>query len=333
MAVKTKSISAILARGLGVAVVIFIGIDFCGLGVAGAESVRVAMPSKSMTFLNFYLGEKFGLYSADGLNVSLEVMKSDIGVAAMLAGEIDYMTGIGTTLRGAATGVPLKATMFTMDKVIFYMMAKPEITAIGDLKGGKSVAVSGLVATDAYGARIMAKAHGLNPDKDLVFIAVGGAAERLAALQGGSVAVAMLSIPFNFKAEALGFRNLGGTAYYLKTPFAGLGVSDLKLRSNPDQVKRMIRATVRGIDYTKDAGQMERVIAYIMEEFKLDRRTAELSYREIVKALTEHGMAAEDTVKSEIEFMRSQAKIKGQVSISQVVDYSLLKEVLAEMKR
>ena len=42
------------------------------IGVAGstkaaAQKVRVAMPAKSMTFLNFYVGDKFGIYKAEGI--------------------------------------------------------------------------------------------------------------------------------------------------------------------------------------------------------------------------------------------------------------------------
>jgi hypothetical protein len=38
----------------------------------------------------------------------------------------------------------------------------------------------------------------------------------------------MLSMPFNFKAEEAGFRNLGSAVDYLQTPFAGLGVTEAK---------------------------------------------------------------------------------------------------------
>ena len=48
---------------------------------ATAQKVRVAMPAKSMTFLNFYVGDKLGIYKAEGLNVSLEVIKTEVGVA------------------------------------------------------------------------------------------------------------------------------------------------------------------------------------------------------------------------------------------------------------
>ena len=65
--------------------------------------------------------------------------------------------------------------MFSMDRVIIYMLAKPSIKSIEELKGGKTVATTGLVATPTYAARV-ARAHGLNPDKDLIFIATGDVA-------------------------------------------------------------------------------------------------------------------------------------------------------------
>jgi NitT/TauT family transport system substrate-binding protein len=300
---------------------------------ARAEKVRVAMPSKSMTFLNFYVGDKFGAYRAEGLDVSFEVMKSDIGVAAVISGEMDYISAIGTTLRAALAGVPLKATMFTMDRVIFFLTAKPDVKTVADLKGGKSVAVSGVVATDAYGARLMAKGAGLNPEKDIVLVAIPDANDRLVALQSGAVAAAMLSLPFNFKAEEMGYRNLGGTAEIMRSPFAGVGASDAKLKSNPAQAKRMIRATVRSMEYTRDPANSERVISLIADEFKIERKTAELAHREILKAFTKDGTTPDETVLAEMEVIAAQAKLKGQAPIGRLVDYTILKEVLAETKR
>ena len=317
----------------GITLAAFFWIGFSGMGEAVAQKVRVAMPAKSMTFLNFYVGDKFGVYKAEGLEVSLEVIKTEVGVAGMVAGEIDYTSAIGSALRAAATGMPIKATMFSMDRVLIYMFAKPTIKSIEELKGGKTVATTGLLATPTYAAKIMARAHGLNPDKDLIFIAMGDVATSLAALQSGAADVAMLSIPFNFKAEELGFRNLGSAVDYLQTPFAGVGAADAKLKNNPSQVKRMIRATLKGIEFTRDPANQERVIGLLIDEFKLDRKTAALSLREIDKVFTRDGTIPEDAVKAEIKEIREQAKLKGEIPVSQLVNYRLLEEVLAEMKR
>lgn len=329
MQVKTKRASY-LRRGFLLVAFFWLGLFWTAEAVA--QKVRVAMPAKSMTFLNFYVGEKFGVYKAEGLDVSLEVVKTEIGVTGMVAGEIDYTSAIGSAMRAAATGVPIKATMFSMDRVLIYMFAKPTIKSIEELKGGKTVATTGLVATPTYAAKVMARARGLNPD-DLVFIATGDVANSLAALQSGAADVAMLSIPFNFKAEELGFRNLGSAVDYLQTPFAGVAAADAKIKANPAQVKRMIRATLKGMEFTKDPANQEKVTGLLMDEFKLDRKTAALSLREIIRVFTRDGTIPDDAVKAEIKEIREQAKLKSEIPTSQLVDYKLLNEVLAETKR
>ena len=67
----------------GVTLAVFFWMGFSAMGEAMAQKVRVAMPAKSMTFLNFYVGDKFGIYKAEGLEVSLEVIKTEVGVAGM----------------------------------------------------------------------------------------------------------------------------------------------------------------------------------------------------------------------------------------------------------
>jgi len=110
------------------------------IATASAEPVRVAMPSKSLTFLNYYLADKFGLFKNEGLEVNLPVGKADVQLTAVVTGEMEYIAAAGTVLRGAASGLPVKALMFTLDKPLFHMMVRPEIKRIQDLKG-KAVAV------------------------------------------------------------------------------------------------------------------------------------------------------------------------------------------------
>jgi NitT/TauT family transport system substrate-binding protein len=312
-------------------IILALGMIFCA-ATASAEPVRVAMPSKSLTFLNYYLADKFGLYKAENLEVALPVGKADVQLAAVVTGEMEYIAAAGTVLRGAAAGLPVKALMFTLDKPIFHMMVRPDIRRIQDLKG-KAVAVTAIAATDAVGARAMAKSAGMNAEQDLTIIAAGSTANAFAALQGGAAAAALLSIPFNFKAEDLGYRSLGNVADYLRTVLAGLGTSDARIKSNPAQVKRMLRATLRGMDFARDPANHEKVISFIMEDFQLDRKTAEASLREIVKNFSKDGTTADEAVRGDIDFIREQNKLKTAIAFGQVVDYGLLKEVLGEMKR
>jgi hypothetical protein len=131
----------------------------------------------------------------------------------------------------------------------------------------------------------------------------------------------------------LGYRSLGNVADYLHTVLAGLGTSDVRIKSNPAQVKRAIRATLRGMDFARDPANQEKIIPFIMDDFQIERKTAEASLREIIKSYSKDGMTTDDAVRTDIEIMREQAKLKGPVALGQVLDYGLLKEVLADMKR
>jgi ABC-type nitrate/sulfonate/bicarbonate transport system substrate-binding protein len=297
---------------------------------AFGESVRVAVPAKSLTFLNFYVGERFGAYKSEGLEVSLEQITPKVGISGMLSGEIDYITAIGSTLRATAAGVPVKSLMFTMDKVLLFMLAKPQFKSIRDLKGRKNiVAVTDIAATPAFAAIAMARAHGVDAN-ELTIVSVSTVANALATLQSGSSDVAILSIPYNFKAEEMGFRNLGSAVDYMRNPFAGVGATEAKIKSNPGQVKRMLRATLKGLQQTKDTANREQVIGLIANEFNMDGKTAARALDESIRALSGTGIMPEDAVKAEIEELQKQLKLKGDLQVGRLVDYSLLKEALAE---
>ena len=95
----------------------------------------------------------------------------------------------------------------------------------------------------------------------------------------------------------------------------------------------MIRATLKGMEFTKDPANQERVTGLLIDEFKLDRKTAALSLKEIIKVFTKDGTIPDDPIKAEIKEIREQAKLKGEIPVSQLVDYKLLEGVLAETKR
>lgn len=87
------------------------------------------------------------------------------------------------------------------------------------------------------------------------------------------------------------------------------------------------------MDFARDPANREKVIAFIMDDFQLDRKTAEASLREIVRNLSKDGTAADEAVRADIEFIREQNKVKSAIPLNHVMDYGILKEVLAEMKR
>src|SRR5262249_9851126 len=77
---------------------------------------------------------------------------SAVQTSALVAGEIDYLTGITGPLVAAARGLPFKGIMITHDRPLFWVIANPEIRRVEDLLG-KTVAVDRLATLQDIVAR------------------------------------------------------------------------------------------------------------------------------------------------------------------------------------
>jgi NitT/TauT family transport system substrate-binding protein len=86
----------------------------------------------------------------------------------------------------------------------FSWYAAPGIRTWADVKGKSSGVSTFGSMTDAL-TRYLLLRHGLQPEKDVQLLQVGGSASQLEALRAGRTAVAMLSAPVTWQAQAAGF--------------------------------------------------------------------------------------------------------------------------------
>jgi NitT/TauT family transport system substrate-binding protein len=173
-------------------------------------------------------------------------------IAALLAGSLDFVVFAGpaaitANLAGADTAV-LMSFVNTMEHYIF---SNPAIKRPADLKG-KKIGVNRPGSSDDYGARVAIRKWGLEPDKDVFFISVGGPPDRLAALQSGRVDAVLIQPPLTVRARKAGFHELASLADlgldYLGT---SLVTSRSVIDKKRDLVRRMVTAFVEGIHFYK----------------------------------------------------------------------------------
>jgi hypothetical protein len=58
------------------------------------KQVRIGYPAFSLTFLTFFVAKDAGIYKKHGLEVDMVQMAGAVQTSALVAGEIDYLTGI-----------------------------------------------------------------------------------------------------------------------------------------------------------------------------------------------------------------------------------------------
>ena len=167
------------------------------------KKVRMGYPAFSLTFLTFFVTKDAGIFKKHGLDVDLVQLAGAVQTSALVAGEIDYLTGITGPLVAAARGLPFKGIMVTHDRTLFWLIGSPEIRRAEDLIG-KTVAVDRLATLQDIVARDLIKRKGVNPDQ-VTYIQTGSVSNSVQSLSQGSVAAAVLSLPHNVVMVQKGF--------------------------------------------------------------------------------------------------------------------------------
>lgn len=274
-------------------------------------------------------GIERGFYRAEGIDLLYVSIRADLGIKAMLAGEIDYIYSAGTALRAAVRGVPVKALSFDFYKVFHSLMARPEIKSALDLKG-KKVAVSSFGATADLSARVSLRALGLDPVKDVSILALGPDAIRYAALQSGAVQASIMPLPWNVRMKKEGYRELFYAGKVFHQPLTGLMTTGDKIEKNPDLVRRTLRAFVRSSRAVRE--DKKDFLAFVEKKLAIAPDVAAEAYEYLVDAMTQEGFVDDALLQAMLDDERKLAGVSKPIGASEIVDYRFLREALAAVK-
>jgi NitT/TauT family transport system substrate-binding protein len=298
----------------------------------GLEKVRVATPGKLIDFAALYAGSHLGIYQQEGLEPQFIVMRSGIIMQALSAGEVDYTTLLSSSVRAALAGLPVRVLMGLILKQTFFLVSQPEIRDVKQLKG-KRIAVSNFGSSTDKSARTALEHAGLDPNRDAVILALGDTGLRFAAIQARSIDAAVLSPPYNFSAERQGFNNLVWLGDLLgENPSNGLATTVKKLKEQPDQVYRVLRATVRSMIYTREHAR--EILPIMMKQFKgWDGESINQALDFILKGMSRDGTFSEAALRDVINDEKNRLNIKREISFNQVADFEPLHRVLRDLRK
>ena len=309
-------------------VVTVLGLVLLSGSVSAADKVRMSISAVDVSFLTAGVALKRGMFRDEGLDLELIRMNANVSITALATGDIDYTMVFASVVRGALRGMPMRVVASFMDSSTHLLIARPEYKTIRDLKG-KTLAVSNYGATSDVAARMMMKHGGVDPEKELKIIQLGGERGRYAALKEGIVDVAVLSPPTDTDAQRNGFRVLSRFYELYKLPFTGVGTNLKKLKEKPDEVKRMVRAMLKANRFIR--ANREATIQTMMDWIKVDRESAGATYDSTWKIFSEDGSISESGLKLVIDQGREAMKIERPVALSEVADFSFIREVQKEM--
>jgi NitT/TauT family transport system substrate-binding protein len=293
------------------------------LAPAQPAKIHISAPSKSLSWFPIHLSREKGFYRAEGLDVDYVIMKPQVAMQALIAGDVGYTTALGSTIRAALRNVPIRVVMTIADKPLFALIAKPGIRSVEELKG-KVLGISSFGAsTDTY-ARALLRQYKLTPNQDVKIIALGGGINRIAAMESGAIDAALIEAPYNVMLERKGFRKILFVGDVIPSPLAGLGTKLERIQKQPDEIQRLVRGTLRGIGYAKD--NKPEAIRSIMKWSEMDQELAEGSYDMAASSWSTTGAATSKGIQIAMEEIRAELKLDTAPDPARAFDWSFVQK-------
>ena len=298
---------------------------------AEPSKVLLAHGAISANVAPLWIAKEQGLYRKYGVDAELVFIIAGRAAQAMLAGQVPVGLVGATHVTNAVTGGGDLAMILGLQNTLDYLfIARPAIKRGEDLKG-KKVAI-GTPAGSASLATYVALDHlGLVPRRDqIVLLGVGGVPERLGALRSGSVEATSLSPEFGQVVVGEGYRVLVDTGKE-NVPFqsSGIVVSRSFMRSNPQLVENLAKATVEGVAFVHKPANKEIVLKSLGRNLRLDKPDrVEKAYQTLIGELPKKPCPSMEGVASVLKLMAQHglnAKAT-QVAPDEIADLSLCKK-------
>jgi ABC-type nitrate/sulfonate/bicarbonate transport system substrate-binding protein len=293
-----------------------------------ADKIRIGFPELIASYSSLPLGQKRGFLQEEGLQAEFIRMNSTVGLATLITGDIDYYTQLGGGVAAAIGGAPVKIVACYVPGPTATLISRPEFKSVQELRR-KTIGLNVFGGNLEIIARNIFKHFGLDPDKEIKFLAGGPLEARLAAMKQGMIVATLGGPPTDFLGKKMGFVVLARAHELFSFPVTGILSSEKKIKERPDEVKRVIKAGIKANRYIRQ--NREGTIQAFMEWMKIDKEMATATYDSVGKAFNEDGSLPEDGLRLLIDEAKKAVKISREIASSEVVDLSILREAQKEL--
>lgn len=290
--------------------------------------LRISIPGLGSSSYPLIMAQKKGYFRSEGYEVELIPMAAGLAVKTLVAGEVGA-TAAGTVLANLQ-GAKVRLVMGFIRELPYDLVVVPEVKRVEDLRG-KKIAVADRGSVTFFVVRAILHAHGMEPDRDVTLLNMGTPSVRHQALMTGIVH----GVVANFDGTALladrGYHSVAKAGKFMKGFAGSLSVTQEQLEKRPDDVLRIVRATLKGI--RAYLAQRDEAIKHSSAWTKISPANA-AKVHELMSAgaLAPDGMLDRETMESVIQESREVAGIKRAVKLDEVFDFRLVQRANDELR-
>src|SRR5262245_35929166 len=217
-------------------------------------NVTIAYTSISPQYALVWIAKEAGFFKRNGINAQLVYMRGGIvATQALVSNDVNFINaGGGGVVDAVLGGADIFIVASPINQEPQVLVAKKEIKEIAQLKG-KKLAVNSLAGPSILSLKMILAASGLDPDRDVSYLATGPSASRFGALQLGQVDATTLTPPFTSAARRAGytfFESIPGMKE-AELPNAALITSRKFFEAEPLAAEMVIKSVIEGIHFYK----------------------------------------------------------------------------------
>jgi NitT/TauT family transport system substrate-binding protein len=164
---------------------------------ADAQELRRVLygTSTSIAHLPVWVGKDTGLFAKNGLNVEpVQIRGGAVSTMAIMSGQTVLSgVGAGSVVAARVEGGDILLLACPTDLEPVSLIARPEIKSPSELKG-KAAGITRLNSSIHFYLRSATRMVGVDSDKEMTLLQLGGSPEIVGALENGRIAAAALTI-------------------------------------------------------------------------------------------------------------------------------------------
>jgi NitT/TauT family transport system substrate-binding protein len=219
------------------------------------DKVRLAHSALESSNAVWYVAQARGYYQKNGLDADLLFIPSTTtSVSSLVAGDVQVANASGGGVASAVVaGADLVMVSCYLNSLPYELVVSESVKSAEDLKG-KSIGISRVGSASDVAARALIRGLGMEPDKQVLIMQVGGPAERAASFRTGRIAGFPSPPGIIHLTRGIPYRILISTADFQKRfefPYICATTTKSYLAHNRDTVRRVIMAHIEATHFFK----------------------------------------------------------------------------------
>jgi ABC-type nitrate/sulfonate/bicarbonate transport system substrate-binding protein len=294
------------------------------------QVVNMAVPAKSFQMVIYPLAQERGYMKEEGIDLRVIYIAPTTSIQAMLGGDVQF-TGAGSSalVSIARAATPLKVVLATNDRVLQWLLARPDLTSPKDLKG-KRIATTGVAAIATFMLRQILTKHGLDGNKDVVYLDTGQG-NQLPALLAGAMDAAVLSVEQRYVGLDKGMKEMFFFGNEVKNSWGTLATTDKVIKENPKMVGGFVRAAIKTLRYMRQ--DKEGTISALVKFSGVTRQQAGRVYDDLIGTFTRNGVVDEEIQRNDLDIIRQVINAKEAVANNKAYDFKFALEADQQLSK